>query len=60
LMDCFKNGYFWGIKITTTEFMNHAVHPALAVPLFCIAVVSLSIIIISILKKIPFINKIIL
>ncbi len=60
LMDCFKNAYFWGIKIHTAEFMNHAVHPFVAVPLFFVTIFILSIILISILKKIPFINKIIL
>ena len=59
IMDCLKNGYIWSIKIYTTSFMNHDLHPIVCVPLFCLVVVFMSILLINVLIKIPFIKKIV-
>ncbi len=57
-LDCFKNAYIFDIKIYYDVFFNHWIHPMFGIPLLALSVTLMSILSISIIKKIPILNKI--
>lgn len=59
LLDVFKNGYLFDITISSTKFFNIPGHPIWCVPMYVIITTSLSIAIIWILSKVPYLGKLV-
>ena len=59
LIDVFKNAYLFHIKNTSEYFFNQPIHPIIGALFFTFLVTSLSVLIIYILNKIPYLEKIV-
>lgn len=57
ILDSIKNGYLFGWVITPHKFFNYPMHPALGAPLVALVGVSLSVLAISALGRIPLVKK---
>lgn len=57
ILDVLKNGYIAGLHVTSVSFFNLPVHPAFGAFIQAILVVLLSLGMISLLRRVPVINK---
>jgi hypothetical protein len=59
LLDVFKNGYLFGITLSSTNFFGIEGHPFWCVPMYVIIVTTLSLGLIWVLTKVPGLKKLV-
>ncbi|MCC6460902.1 MAG: acyltransferase family protein [Saprospiraceae bacterium] len=57
ILEVLKNGYVANLHVTSDVFFNHPIHPAIGAFLQALMVVSLSVFSISLLSRVPVLNK---
>jgi surface polysaccharide O-acyltransferase-like enzyme len=59
ILDVFKNGYMFGIVLSSSRFFNIEGHPYWCVPLFVIVTTSLSLALIWLMTRVPGLKKLV-